>query len=99
MQGKLQEIDLGEEARARNIARTEQAHRRLQGDGSEQDMASPLAKERIGKDGKPWRPRKRRDSDDVKRDQMVEQFLHENRCMYPLSPLPPALHSRFLASL
>jgi hypothetical protein len=35
---------------------------------------------RLGKDGKPWRPRNRRGSDDIKRDQLVEQFLHENRC-------------------
>lgn len=36
-------------------------------------------KVRLGRDGKPWRGRKRRGSDDVKRDQLVEQFLHENK--------------------
>ena len=32
-----------------------------------------------GPDGRRWRSRKRRGSDDIKRDQLVEQFLHENR--------------------
>ncbi|KAH7328951.1 hypothetical protein B0I35DRAFT_507328 [Stachybotrys elegans] len=36
-------------------------------------------KPRLRKDGKPWRPRNRRGSDDIKRDQLVEAFLHENR--------------------
>ena len=39
-------------------------------------------KQRLGPDGKPWRSRNRRGSDDVKRDQLVEQFLHENRRKY-----------------
>ena len=34
---------------------------------------------RLGRDGKPWRGRKRRGSDDVKRDKMVEDVLRENR--------------------
>ena len=80
MQGKLQEIDLGDESRARTVAMTERARRRLEGDDIEDDgMPSRQNKMRLGRDGKPWRPRKRRGSDDVKRDEMVEQFLHENR--------------------
>ncbi|KAI9904927.1 hypothetical protein N3K66_001456 [Trichothecium roseum] len=42
-------------------------------------IAAPPKKVRLGPDGKPWRGRKRRASDDVKRDQLVEEFLHENR--------------------
>lgn len=34
------------------------------------------------------RRRNRRGSDDIKRDEMVEAFLHENRRMYPLPPNP-----------
>ena len=83
LQGKLQEIDLGEEARARNIAMTDRARRKLQGEAIEDegDPSHPR-KVRLGRDGKPWRGRKRRASEDIKRDQLVEQFLHENRRMY-----------------
>jgi hypothetical protein len=42
-------------------------------------IAPAPKKQRLGPDGKPWRGRKRRASDDVKRDQLVEEFLHENR--------------------
>lgn len=45
-------------------------------------IAPAPKKQRLGPDGKPWRGRKRRASDDVKRDQLVEAFLHENRRMY-----------------
>jgi hypothetical protein len=36
---------------------------------------------RLGPDGKPWRGgrRKRRGSDDIARDKLVEELLHENR--------------------
>lgn len=34
---------------------------------------------RLGKDGKPWRPRNRRGSDAIKRDQLVDEILRENR--------------------
>ncbi|CAK7214389.1 hypothetical protein SCUCBS95973_002130 [Sporothrix curviconia] len=82
MKGKLHEIDLGAEARARNVAMTERATQRLRGAGDNTDD-SPDNKQlqpppRLGRDGKPL-ARKRRDSDDIKRDQLVEQFLHENR--------------------
>lgn len=38
-------------------------------------------KVRLGPDGKPWRGgrRKRRGSDDIARDKLVEELLHENR--------------------
>lgn len=48
---------------------------------------------RLGPDGKPWRGgrRKRRGSDDVARDRLVEEFLHENRRMWNLQNSPAEL--------
>lgn len=98
LHGKLFEIDLGDEARARNIEMTERARRRLQGlaDDEEQNDGSgsgsgsgsagagggPSKKPRLGKG-----PRNRRGSDDIQRDQMVEAFLSENKRM-PTSSSP-----------
>ncbi|KAK1597904.1 uncharacterized protein LY79DRAFT_321585 [Colletotrichum navitas] len=83
MQGKLIEVDLGDEARARNQAMTEKAARRLLGEVDGADTDTPdgrrAKKPRLGRDGKPWRPRNRRNSDDIKRDQLVEEILRENR--------------------
>jgi hypothetical protein len=80
MTGKLMEIDLGDEARARNIAETERARRRLEGLPDEEvDSDGRPRKVRLGRDGKPWRGRNRRNSEDIKRDQLVEEFLRENR--------------------
>lgn len=79
MQGRLQEVDLGDEVRARNAAMTEQARRRLAGETIEEESDGSRQRPRIGKDGKPWRGRKRRASDDIKRDQMVEALMRENR--------------------
>jgi hypothetical protein len=76
--GKLLEIDLGDEARHRNVERTNQARRRLDGEAVE-DEEVPKGKVRLGRDGKPWRGRKRRGSDDIKRDKLVEDILRENR--------------------
>ncbi|CAK7212109.1 hypothetical protein SBRCBS47491_001361 [Sporothrix bragantina] len=82
MKGKLHEIDLGAEARARNVAMTERATQRMRGTGVDANGGGDDSMEdstrRLGRDGKPL-ARKRRDSDDLKRDQLVEQFLHENR--------------------
>lgn len=98
--GKLLEIDLGEEARERNVERTEQARRKLDGSGPEDeetergDGRNKNAKTRLGPDGQPWRSRKkRRGSDDVKRDKMVEDVLRENRLeIYDeLPPTPPPM--------
>ncbi|KAK3937121.1 hepatocellular carcinoma-associated antigen 59-domain-containing protein [Diplogelasinospora grovesii] len=87
--GRLMEIDLGEEARARNVAETERARRRLQGltagDSSEDNADGQITeggrprKVRLGRDGKPLRNRNRRGSEDIKRDQLVEKFLRENK--------------------
>ena len=82
LHGRLLEIDLGDEARARNIEMTERARRRLQGqiDEEEQDESKGRpAKVRLGRDGRPVRSRNRRGSDDIKRDQLVEEFLSENK--------------------
>ncbi|CAK7273382.1 hypothetical protein SEPCBS119000_005625 [Sporothrix epigloea] len=76
MQGKLHEIDLGAEARARNVYMTQHATQQLRGANREAD--DRREKPRSGRDGKPT-ARQRRDSEDRKRDEIVEQFLHENR--------------------
>lgn len=86
--GKLLEIDLGDEARSRNVERTEQARRRLDGEEIEEESVpnGKPKKVRLGRDGKPWRGRKRRASEDVKRDKLVEDILRENRCKSPIVP-------------
>ncbi|KAJ9667822.1 hypothetical protein H2201_002008 [Coniosporium apollinis] len=78
--GKLHEIDLGSDATMRNIARTEAAFRKLEtGDSVEVEDTDTGRKIRQGRDGKPWRGRKRRNSEDIKRDQLVEEVLKESR--------------------
>ncbi|KAM6539384.1 hypothetical protein FALCPG4_001191 [Fusarium falciforme] len=79
MQGHLMEIDLGDDVRDRNVARTE---RITQGGGGAQEdvpQGRRAKKPRLGRDGKPWRPRNRRGSDAIKRDQLVEEVLRETR--------------------
>ncbi|KAL8860448.1 MAG: hypothetical protein Q9178_003107 [Gyalolechia marmorata] len=75
--GKLHEIDLGLDATLRNIARTEEAKRRLE--GGEPEVEELTGKVRLRRDGKPWRGRRRRNSDDVKRDRLVEEVMKESR--------------------
>ncbi|KAJ5875564.1 uncharacterized protein N7473_012911 [Penicillium subrubescens] len=76
--GKLHEIDLGQETKLQNIARTEAATRRLAG---EEDPSRPgeagLSTERAPT--KSWRNRKRRTSADVERDRLVEEILRESK--------------------
>ncbi|RKF63881.1 putative mrna splicing factor rna helicase protein [Erysiphe neolycopersici] len=84
MLGMLQEIDLGDEARERNVKMTEQATRRLDGEVIEDEQETGKHRRRggktmPGKDGKSWWERKRRRGDDIKRDQLVDQVLRENR--------------------
>lgn len=95
IQGKLMEVDLGEEARSRNVALTEKARRMLSGDAEGESSAEGG---RAGRKGR-TAGRNRRGSDDVKRDQLVEQFLHENRrtwdpsSLFPFClPLPHTFH-------
>ena len=76
--GKLHEVDLGEDARQRNISLTEAAKRRLEGG---EPLEEIVAKVRLGRDGKPRRGRKRRGSEDIKRDKLVEEVLKESKCM------------------
>lgn len=58
---------------------TERARRMLQGEAVEDEQAARPKKVRLGRDGKPWRPRNRRNSDAIKRDQLVEEILRESR--------------------
>ena len=75
--GKLHEIDLGPDATLRNIALTEAAQRKL--DGLEPELDKATGKVRLRRDGKPYGWRKRRNSDDVKRDKLVEEVMQESR--------------------
>ncbi|KAJ5150952.1 uncharacterized protein N7482_010204 [Penicillium canariense] len=78
--GKLHEIDLGQETKLQNIARTEAATRRLAGDeDSPASGESGPPTERTGPTAKPWRNRKRRTSADVERDRLVEEVLRESK--------------------
>ena len=76
--GKLHEIDLGTEARRRNIERTQAA---VEGQPSQTEEKEEPVKMRLCRDGKfrPRRRRKRRGSDDLKRDRLVEDILQESR--------------------
>lgn len=70
--GKLHEVDLGEEAKQRNIVLTAQA---LSGNIEPQAAAA---------DDKHRRNRRRRNSQDIERDRLVEEVLKETRLdLYP----------------
>ena len=75
--GKLHEVDLGPDATLRNIALTEAAQRKLQ--GAEPELDSQTGKIRLRRDGKPYGWRKRRNSDAIKRDKLVEEVMRESR--------------------
>ncbi|CAK48903.1 hypothetical protein AnigIFM59636_010573 [Aspergillus niger] len=80
--GKLHEIDLGHETKLQNIARTEAATKRLAGDGgqtppTEQSPGPKMAP--ANGDQKTWRNRKRRTSEDIERDRLVEEVLRESK--------------------
>lgn len=77
--GKLHEIDLGQETKLQNIARTEAATRRLAGDDTAPVEEETATKTAVEKEGKPWRNRKRRNSKDVERDRLVEEVLRESK--------------------
>ncbi|KAF2625050.1 hypothetical protein BU25DRAFT_460537 [Macroventuria anomochaeta] len=77
-QGKLEEVDLGSDA-----LRTHKDWRRSEG-----DAPAPAPKVRLGRDGKPYRGRKRRNSDDIRRDQMVEAVLREAKLEFFDEALP-----------
>lgn len=77
--GKIHEIDLGRDASLRNQQRTELAMRKARGEEIPPEEPVVTKKPRLGRNGKPRRGPKRRNSEDVKRDQLVEQVLHESR--------------------
>ena len=79
--GKLHEIDLGPDSKRRNIERTEAAKKRVEGDDDDEGLEDGT-KPRLGKGGKPWRGRKRRTSDDIRRDKLVEEVLRESKSTY-----------------
>lgn len=72
--GKLHEIDLGPSTTLNNIERTAAAHKTL---GS--DTVDTETTQRLGKDGKPRRGQRRRTSEDIRRDRLVEEVLRESR--------------------
>ncbi|KAF1985875.1 hypothetical protein K402DRAFT_413122 [Aulographum hederae CBS 113979] len=78
--GKLMEVDLGPEAALRNRMRTEAAVRKLHGLEEEvvEEEVKRKGKPRLGRDGKPWRGKKRRTSADIARDKLVEDILKES---------------------
>lgn len=88
--GKLQEIDLGPEATARNIQRTEEAWRRLESGQPDIAQDEPPSKVRLGRDGKPWWGRNKRNSEDLRRDRMVEEVLREAKLDYFEEDKPPS---------
>ncbi|KAI1114336.1 hypothetical protein F5Y14DRAFT_414672 [Nemania sp. NC0429] len=89
--GKLFEVDLGDEVRSRNAVMTDRARRKLQGLAVEDEESAERPKKvRLGRDGKPWRPRNKRNSDDIKRDQLVEEILRENKLDVYETPAAPA---------
>ena len=75
--GKLHEIDLGPDATLTNIARTEAAKRKLEGGSPE--VEEEYGKLRLGRDGRPRRNRRRRNSNDIRRDKLVEEVLRESK--------------------
>ena len=75
--GKLHEIDLGPDATLTNIARTEAAQRKLH--GIEPEIDAKTGKVRLRRDGKPYGWRKRRNSEDIKRDKLVEEVMRESK--------------------
>ncbi|KAJ4347166.1 uncharacterized protein N0V89_011104 [Didymosphaeria variabile] len=84
--GKLQEIDLG----PASTSRAEAAWKKLEGGPS---VEEPVGKVRLGRDGKPRRQPKRRNSEDIRRDAMVEAVMREAKLDYfddsnPAGPTP-----------
>lgn len=77
--GKLHEIDLGQETRLQNIARTEAATRRLVGDEDSTHLGRDSTPSALMTE-KPYRHRKRRTSADMERDRLVEEVLRESKC-------------------
>ena len=86
--GKLMEVDLGPAATLRNIKRTEAAKRRLEAgeegaveeeEEEEEEEDTDGKKKKKKQEGKSWKGRKRRTSEDLKRDRLVEEVLRESK--------------------
>lgn len=73
--GKLHEVDLGEENKIRNIHRTKEATRRLGG-------GQPMEDQLDNGTGKKKFRRRRRNSQDIQRDKLVEEVLKESKRTY-----------------
>ncbi|EGE03366.1 hypothetical protein TEQG_02400 [Trichophyton equinum CBS 127.97] len=73
--GKLHEIDLGPDSKLQNIARTEAATRNLAKGGS----AAPEDEETVNKGKQTRGGRRRRNSEDIMRDRLVEEVLRESK--------------------
>ncbi|KAK7179493.1 hypothetical protein DPSP01_002602 [Paraphaeosphaeria sporulosa] len=84
--GKLEEIDLG----PASTSRAEAAWKKLQGGSGGGGAQDQPAKVRLGRDGKPRRQPKRRNSEDIRRDAMVEAVLREAKLDYFDSAPPPS---------
>lgn len=88
--GRLHEIDLGQETKLQNIARTEAATRQMVGDedsptaGESPQTDHPIPSEKE----KAWRNRKRRTSADIERDRLVEEVLRESKRTHALQNIP-----------
>jgi hypothetical protein len=74
--GKIQEVDI-----APTASRTVEKWKRMESGDFEQVTTGKV---RLGRDSKPRRPSKRRNSNDVRRDQLVEAVLSEaKRTLFP----------------
>jgi hypothetical protein len=87
--GRLHEIDLGQETKLQNIARTEAATRQMTGDEDSPTPGEPATQtDRPGPSEKQWRNRKRRTSADIERDRLVDEVLRESKRTYSLENIP-----------
>ncbi|KAM5469091.1 hypothetical protein MauCBS54593_004443 [Microsporum audouinii] len=73
--GKLHEIDLGPDSKLQNIARTEAATRNL----AKGDSAPPEDEDMLNKGKQSRSGRRRRNSEDIMRDRLVEEVLRESK--------------------
>jgi len=85
--GRIQEVDLGPAAAQRNIERTEAAKRNLESSSHTPELSIelPRRKIRLGRDGKPYVPRRfrdRRTDADLERDKAVEDIMRESNLAF-----------------
>ena len=85
--GRIQEVDLGPAAAQHNIERTEAAKRNLESSTHTPEPSTelPRRKIRLGRDGKPYVPRRFRDhrtDADLERDRAVEDIMKESNLAF-----------------